>query len=56
MPSAYRSLAGVAGSPRACSGERYPAVPRIVPGSVNVSRPVVEAIPKSETLAPVPIE
>jgi len=36
--SAYRSLAGVAVSPRACSGARYPAVPTTVPASVNEAR------------------
>ena len=49
IASAYRSLAAPARSPRACSGDRYPAVPRIVPACVNDSMPDAVAIPKSAT-------
>ena len=49
QPSAYRSLASVAGSPRACSGAMYPELPRIVPADVRGSCAAARAMPKSVT-------
>ena len=46
---AYRSEAGVAGLPSACSGARYPTVPRTVPVRVSEAEPSAVAIPKSAT-------
>ena len=47
--SAYRSLAGEVGSPRACSGAMYPTDPSTDPTAVSVSWSAARAIPKSET-------
>ena len=49
QPSAYRSLAPVAGLPRACSGAMYPELPRIVPVDVSGSCAAARAMPKSDT-------
>ena len=49
MPVEYRSEVWSTGAPRACSGERYCAVPMIAPSSVIWLAPA-RAIPKSVTL------
>ena len=49
IPVEYRSDVWSTGAPRACSGERYCAVPMIAPSSVIWLAPA-RAIPKSVTL------
>ncbi len=49
IPVEYRSDDSSTGAPRACSGERYCAVPMIEPASVIWLEPA-RAMPKSATL------
>ena len=52
-PSDHRSVAGLASSPRTCSGETKSGVPSASPDMVSAEvSPVTEAIPKSVTSAP----
>ena len=52
MPVEYRSVRASTSSPFACSGEKYWAVPRIVPVSAIVDplSEMARAMPKSMTL------
>ncbi len=49
-PSEYTSVRASATSPAACSGARYPGVPRTAPGSVSGSALADFEMPKSVTL------